>query len=357
MKSIITNRLEAIDQILRSMNSPPYRKKQVYEAIYQQYAELYSNISSLPKELREQFETEIGSQVLCLQKVAQVQDLQADKVLFETQDKHRIEAVLMTFQPNEERSTNHTSICISSQSGCALGCTFCATGAVGFKKNLTADEITDQILFFLQQGKVVDNISFMGMGEPFANPNLFDALKVITDKDKMAYGHRHISISTVGVIPGIKRLQKEYPGISLAYSLHSPFPEQRLQLMPITKAYPINDVMCALKEFVEVTNKRVFIAYVLLNEVNDSVDHAKELARLIKAQGDKRYLFHVNLIRFNPGATFKTFDKPSTNRVEVFRKTLCGLGIQNTLRQSFGIKIDAACGQLYAKYERINKQL
>lgn len=352
MKS--NDRIATIEHILDSMNSPPYRKEQVYEGIYKHYIKSYSEMTSLPKDLRQALEKDLGSQVLCLNNVFETQGGQADKVLYETADKNRIEAVLMTFKPNEERNANHESLCISSQSGCALGCTFCATGAVGFKKNLTADEITDQVLYFLQQGKTVDNISFMGMGEPFANPNLFDALKIITDKDKMAYGQRHISISTVGVIPGIKRLQKEYPEVSLAYSLHSPFPEQRVQLMPITKAYPISDVMATLKEFVAYTNKRVFIAYVLLDNVNDSVDHAKEIAKLIKKQGEKQYLYHVNLIRFNPGYTFKPFNKPSAARISDFRRALESYGIKNTLRQSFGVKIDAACGQLYAKYERIN---
>ncbi len=347
------NRIDTIEQILNGVNSPPYRKKQVFKGIYQQYIQQYKDFTVLSKDLRQKLEDNFGSQVLCLHKVNEIRDNQADKVLLETQDKNRIEAVLMTFQPNEERTDEHRSLCISSQSGCALGCTFCATGAIGFKKNLTADEITDQVLYFLQQDKPVDNISFMGMGEPFANPNLFDALKIITDKDKMAYGQRHISISTVGIVPGIQRLQKEYPNVSLAFSLHSPFPEQRLQLMPITKTYPIDAVMEALKEFIKVTNKKVFIAYVLLSGVNDSIEHAKELAKLIKKQGKKQYLYHVNLIRFNPGATFKPFNKPSTARVEVFRKALDNFGIKNTLRQSFGVKIDAACGQLYAKYEKM----
>lgn len=353
MKSI--SRVSVIEDILNNMNAPPYRKKQVFEAVYKQHINTFRDMTAIPKELRAALEKELGDNVLSLKSIYETQDGQADKVLFETNDNNRIEAVLMTFKPNEERTEEHQSICISSQSGCALGCTFCATGAVGFKKNLEVDEITDQVLYYLQQGKTVDNISFMGMGEPFANPNLFDALKVITDKDKMAYGQRHISISTVGLVPGIQRLQKEFPGVSLAFSLHSPFPEQRLNLMPVTKAFPIATVMKALKEFVEVTNKRVFIAYVLLENVNDSIDHAKELARLIKNQGSKSYLYHVNLIRFNPGSTFGLFKKPSTTRVDVFRKTLEHCGIKNTLRQSFGVKIDAACGQLYANYERINK--
>lgn len=348
-------RIKTIEDILGKMNFPPYRKKQVFEGIYQQYIKSYSEMTSLPKDLRQILADELGIGVLSLNNVFETKDEQADKVLFETQDKNRIEAVLMTFKPNPVRTDEHQSLCISSQSGCALGCTFCATGAVGFKKNLEIDEITDQILYFLQREQKVDSVSFMGMGEPFANPSLFDALKIITDKDKMAFSQRRLSISTVGIVSGIKRLQKEFPKINLAFSLHSPFPEQRLQIMPITKAYPIATVMKALKEFVRQTNKRVFIAYVLLDGVNDSIDHAKEIAKLIKKQGEKQYLYHVNLIRFNTGATFIPYKKPSTGRVNTFRKVLDSCGIENTLRQSFGVKIDAACGQLYAKYEKVKK--
>ncbi|MFH1899551.1 MAG: hypothetical protein ABIJ82_03760, partial [Patescibacteria group bacterium] len=139
------------------------------------------------------------------------------------------------------------------------------------------------------------------------------------------------------------------------FSLHSPFPKQRLQLMPITKTYPIDTVMKALKDFVNETNKKVFIAYVLLENVNDSIDHTKEIAHLIKNQGDKHYLYHVNLIRFNPGSTFELFKKPSTARVNTFKKALDHYGIKSTIRQSFGVKINAACGQLYANYERAVK--
>jgi len=351
----VISRIKTIESILNKINAPPYRKRQVYAGIYRQHLKTFSDLTSVPKDLRGALAQKLGEKVLSLRSIYETKDSQADKVLFETRDKNRIEAVLMTFKPNEERTEDHQSLCISSQSGCALGCKFCATGAVGFKKNLSADEITDQVLYFLQQSKVVNNVSFMGMGEPFANPNLFDALKILTDKDKLGYGQRHISISTVGIVPGIQRLQKEFPGVSLAFSLHSPFPKQRLQLMPITKTYPIDTVMKALKDFVNETNKKVFIAYVLLENVNDSIDHAKEIARLIKNQGDKHYLYHVNLIRFNPGSTFGLFKKPSTARVSTFRKALDRYGIKNTLRQGFGVKINAACGQLYANYERAVK--
>jgi len=275
-------------------------------------------------------------------------------VLFETKDNFRIEAVLMSFRKGDGEEDDFQSLCLSSQSGCALGCKFCATGSIGFKKNLTADEITDQILYFLQQGKIVNNISFMGMGEPFINPNIYDALKIITDKDKMAYSQRRISVSTVGIIPGIQRLAKDFPDINLAFSLHSPFPEQRLQLMPITQKYPINEVMKALEEHTQQTNKKVFIAYVLLGGVNDSIDHANALVRLIRNQKHKNYLYHVNLIRYNPSPDSPSFQEPNPEQVRVFQKVITQSGISNTVKQRIGRKYYSACGQLYGKYDKQN---
>lgn len=345
-----SSRIIFIEDLLTKMHVPLYRNRQVFEGIYQKYAASFDEITVLPKEIRDKLKEKLGPRILCLRNIAETKDTQADKVLFETCDHNRIEAVRMAFQANEERIDEHRSLCISSQSGCALGCTFCATGAVGLKKNLEVDEITDQILFFLCRGQEIDSISFMGMGEPFANPNLFNALKIITDKDKMAFNKRKINISTVGIVPGIKRLQKEFPDVNLAFSLHSPFPEERLKLMPITKTYPIAVVMQAIKEFIRVTNKRVFLAYVLLAGVNDTVDHAKAVAKLIQNQGEKQYLYHVNVIRFNAGATNILYKQPSAARVAAFRKVLSRSGIKNTLRQSFGTSIHAACGQLYAEY-------
>lgn len=342
------NRSSVIDVVLDRLESPKYRKTQVFEGIYSLCKKCFSEISNIPKDLREALRAELGDRILTLECVGEVKDDQAHKVLLKTHDNNYIESVLMTYKSNDDRDHDYQSLCVSSQSGCALGCTFCATGSMGFSKNLSVDEITDQVLYFLQEGKPVRNITFMGMGEPFVNPNLFDALEVITDKSRMAYSQRHIIISTVGVIPGIQRLQKEYPSINLSFSLHSPFSDQRTELMPINKTYPLVDVMRALKDFVEETNKKLFLAYVLLDGVNDSFDHAKGISELIDRQGDKKYLYHVNLIRYNPGSDFHPFDRPSTARVEVFKRALENLGVPCTVRQSFGLKINAACGQLYA---------
>lgn len=345
-----SGRDNTIGHILTESNEPSYRRGQIFGAIYKNHIKKYDEITTIPKELRVKLIDNLGQNVSVLKPVNQVSDNQAQKVLFETRDGERIEAVLTSFAANNIRPADYGSLCISSQAGCAMGCKFCATGTIGFRKNLVADELVDQILYFLRQGNKIDSVSFMGMGEPLVNPHLFKALEIMTDKEKLGFSQRRISISTVGVIPGIKRLQKEFPSVNLGFSLHSPFPEQRLRLMPITASYPIADVMLALKNYVELTNKRVLIAYVMLANVNDSLGHAKALARLIKNQGAKSYLFEIKLIRFNPGPTKENYSASSNTIIRAFQKVLDDFGIKNTLRQNFGIGISAACGQLSAGY-------
>lgn len=348
------NRLEKIEELLNSMNAPPYRFEQIKQAIYKNGITRYADISTLPKELKQGLIERLGDKVLSLTNIYEMEGGQAQKILFETNDRQRIETVRMLFKPTDERDSFHASLCISSQSGCALACKFCATGMIGFKKNLTADEIADQVLYFNQQNLPVGSVSFMGMGEPFANPNLWSALQILTDRDKMGMSRYKISVSTVGLVPGIERLTGEFPQVNLAFSLHTPFNEQRLELMPVTKAYPIESVMVALARYILTTNNKVFIAYALMDGVNDSYEHAKALIRLIKKQGDKSYLYHVNLIRFNFGPGTDKFKRPSVKKINVFKEMLEKAGIHVTLRQSFGLDIYAACGQLYGKYENNN---
>jgi len=340
------NRLETIRNILIDMNAPPYREKQVREGIFCSDLSTYSSMTFLPVDLRTRLVDSLGDDVVGLRKIAGTSDDQVTKVLFSTHDGNNIEAVLTEFKRNKHRRDDHISLCISSQSGCAMGCKFCATGAMGFKKDLTADEIVDQVLYFIKTGRKIDSVAFMGMGEPLVNPHIYDALRIMTDRDNLGLSQRRISVSTVGIIPGIKRLQKEFPSINLGLSLHSPFPDQRFGLMPITKVYPIADVMLALKGYVEETNKRVLLAYVLLAGVNDSIDHAEALTKLIKKQGAKSYLFEVKLIRFNPCKTKDNFSPASDAKIHAFQKVLDDFGIKNTLRQNFGVGISAACGQL-----------
>ncbi|HLE49934.1 MAG TPA: radical SAM protein, partial [Patescibacteria group bacterium] len=244
------------------------------------------------------------------------------------------------------------SLCLSTQSGCALGCLFCATGALGFKKNLTAAEIVDQVLYFIKNDMPVDSIIFMGMGEPLANPdNTFAAIDLLTAPDGLALSPRRLSLSTVGIVPGIERLTRDYPNINLAFSLHNPFTAERLKLMPITRAYPIEKVLAAIDAHLAVTNHKVFIAYILLAGVNDSPRHAQALADLITATPNRKRLLHVNLIRYNATANPTQYRKPSHSTVERFQAILTQNKVHHTMRQDFGTDIQAACGQLAANYK------
>jgi 23S rRNA (adenine-C8)-methyltransferase len=357
------NKLEKIESIFQQTNQPKYRLDQVKKAVYQNGARSYSEITNIPLELREILEKELGP-VLSLKELHKVEGTQVQKVLLETIDGQRIESVLIIYQPNKERKHSLYSVCVSSQAGCGMGCKFCATGAIGFKRNLTPDEIVDQVLVFKQKGIEVSNIIFMGMGEPFANiDNVFEAVKMLTDPNLVGLSPRKISISTVGVVPGIERLATEFPNVNLALSLHSPFQKEREEIMPVTKAYSIAAVMKAVNFYVEKTNNKVFISYLLLGGANDDVEHAEALYRLIRNQGAKSYLYHVNLIRFNPipgsdlpngldppSKSVPEFNSTTAERIKKFQETLEKHHITSTLRQNFGVEIDAACGQLYAKY-------
>lgn len=177
---------------------------------------------------------------------------------------------------------------------------FCATGALGLNKNLTADEITDQILYFLFQHRSIDSISFMGMGEALANPQTFIALKTLVHPDLFGLSARRITVSTIGIIPGIQKLTREFPQVNLTFSLHTPFHEQRSELMPINKRYSLTDVMEVLDDHVKITKRKVYLAYVLLPGVNDTLDHANELISILKKRASLKQLYHINLIRYNP---------------------------------------------------------
>ncbi|MCL5676157.1 MAG: radical SAM protein, partial [Patescibacteria group bacterium] len=329
----VLSKLEKIEKFLPEKGRSLYLK-QIQYAIYKRGTVDFMQMTTIPLVLRQKLKQEIG-EVLSLKNIWEVSGGQAHKVLFETESKDRIEAVRMLFKPESDDS--YESLCISSQSGCALGCKFCATGAIGFKKNLTSEEITDEVLYFKSKKFAVDSISFMGMGEPLSNAeNVFEALKILTDKDFFNLGDRHINVSTVGIVPQIRRLTKEFPQVNLAFSLHSPFPEQRAQLMPVTNSYPIDKVFEALDERIKLTKRRIFLAYLLLAGVNDSLEQAKALADLIKKRGPHSYLYHVNLIRFNPGPEEKVFKKAERETVDGFKKYLEENKISVSLRQSFG---------------------
>lgn len=342
-------RQERIEKYVADLNLPSYVIDQINQAICKNGITEYSQITNISKFMRDLLTNELGP-VSTLTKISESSDDQTQKILFETRDGHRIESVRMTYLPNRDHEEAHNALCISCQSGCAMGCKFCATGAMGFQKNLSADEIVDQLLYFKQNKIEIDTIFFSGMGEPLANPDIFVALDMLINKEYFGMGSRKISLSTVGIVPGIKQLTEQFPQVNLAFSLHSPFPDQRLYLMPVTKAYPIDAVMAALDAHIAKTNRKVFLAYTLMGDTNDSVIHAKALVNIIKKKDRKSYLYHVNLIRYHPASSKEEFQKPDENNVQEFYKILKTHGIQVTIRQSFGLDLNAACGQLNANY-------
>ncbi len=345
----MSERINIIGELFKKNNIPSFRLQQVIKSIYDSKTTKYSKINTLPLKLREIIIENLGDNISTLNVIKKTYDTQVEKILFETSDKQQVESVCMEYLSSKERANSYMSLCISSQVGCALGCKFCATGSIGFKKHLTVDEIIDQFLYFKKEGFEIKNVSFMGMGEPFLNPNIWSALGVLTDTNQIGLGQQKINISTVGIIEGINKIREAYPQINLAFSLHSPFAKQREAIMPISKQYSIEKVFSALNKHISKSNNKIFIAYALIDQVNDSIIHAKELAKLIKSQGKKWYLYHVNLIRYNPWGDVVDFKSPNNSRVNVFLEILQKSDIQVTLRKTFGDKIDAACGQLAAR--------
>ena len=235
-------RLQRIGAMLESRGQPGWRLKQIARAIYSGHVSTFSTLPDVPKELRHWLADLFGrDRISTLSVVGESAADSAHKVLFACEDGARIEAVGLKFK-------SHHSLCISSQVGCAFACAFCATGKIGFKRQLSVDEITDQILFFrgmagagtADASLAIDSVSFMGMGEPLANPAVFAALDVI--RDGLGVSERRLNVSTIGIIPGIRKLNESHKHVNLAYSLHSPFPAERLALMPIQKAFPLEAV-------------------------------------------------------------------------------------------------------------------
>ncbi|APC80728.1 Cfr family 23S rRNA (adenine(2503)-C(8))-methyltransferase [Clostridium botulinum] len=326
-------------QIVSNLKLPDYRYEQLIKAIFHQRIDNFDDMHILPKALRMSLVNEFGKNVSSVIPVFSQDSKQAQKLLFELTDGERIEAVGLKYKQGWE------SFCISCQCGCGFGCRFCATGSVGFKRNLTADEITDQLLYFYFNDHRLNSISFMGMGEAFANPELFDAVKILTDQNLFGLSQRRITISTIGIIPGIQRLTQKFPQVNLAFSLHSPFESQRSDLMPINKRFPLNEVMKTLDEHIIHTGRRVFIAYIMLEGINDSKEHAEAVVGLLKNRGSWEHLYHIDLIPYN--STDKTtFKFQSSSAIKQFCSTLKKAGISATVRTQFGSEISAACGQL-----------
>jgi 23S rRNA (adenine2503-C2)-methyltransferase len=323
--------LMLLDQRLDDLGEPAYRAGQVWKWIAGG-AGSYEDMTNVPARLRAQLTDAVPFSTLTLEREAHARDGTV-KALFTTTDGRPVEAVLMRYRDGRR------SLCLSSQSGCPLTCTFCATGQMRFGRNLTASEILDQALHFRRIDRV-DHAVFMGMGEPLMN--LDHVLAACSRLPDLGITNRRTAISTVGWIPGIERLTSEPRPIRLALSLHAADPALRSELMPVNDRYALTDVLAACRAFYERKRRKVFVEYVMLGGVNDRVEQATQLADVLDPK-----IFKVNLIPYNP--TDSVYDGSTPRAIEAFRAELERRGIDATVRLTRGREIDAACGQLAAR--------
>lgn len=337
--------LEELTDWFAQHKQPAYRARQIWSAIYQQFINHPDEITTLSRNLREQLANAFDFIALDPVRTIESVDGQTVKTLFKLWDGQFIEAVLMYY---DERRT----LCISSQSGCGMGCTFCATGQMGFRRNLTSGEIAAQVLYYArylaQTGDQVTNIVMMGMGEPFHNfDNVMESLNRLNDPEAFGLGARRITLSTVGLIPKIIQFADLNTQYNLAISLHSVDNDLRASMMPVSKKYTVSKLLEACRYYVKKTNRRITFEYALINGVNDSVNDAEALAQAIRGMN-----CHVNLIPLNPT---KGFQKEGTrsNQVSAFAQVLDKNHIPVTVRMRRGIEISAGCGQLASEEEPI----
>ncbi len=325
--------LEKLKEVLEGM--PAFREKQVKQFLFKNFVEDFDEMLSLPKDLREKLKEKCSLEITAEVFISENGD--TVKVLISLTDGARIEAVLMRHEDGRNTA------CISCQVGCPMGCTFCATGKMGVTRNLTLFEILEQVLFFSRylkkEGAVVTNVVFMGMGEPMLNyDNVMGFVRILNDKNYFNMGARHISISTCGLIEGIKRLAEEKLQVNLAISLHSPTDEKRGRLMPVNAKYPLAILMETLNDYYEKVGRKIMVEYLMLDGVNDTDEDVEGLHKLLSKER-----FFINLIMYNPTGMFS----PSLGwNVKRFKDNLEKKGFTVTQRYRYGRGIKAACGQL-----------
>lgn len=343
MLTIYDLNLKQMEQMLAGKGQKPYRAKQIYSWLYRKRCGSFAEMTDLPAALTAQLETEYTLEPVS-EISRQVARDKTTKYLFELEDGASVETVLMHFHFGE-------SLCVSSQVGCNMGCTFCASGLLKKQRNLTAGEMVGQVLYVQKQldeeGKRLNNIVIMGTGEPFDNyENVMRFCEIINSDHGLAIGARHITISTCGIVPKINEFAAGHYQYNLAISLHAPNDELRSRLMPVNRAYPLDVLMESLRSYSEDNHRRLTFEYILLSGVNDTDDHARQLAGLIRGMNA-----YVNLIPYNEVDEngFRTADE---RKALHFYDILMKNGVKATLRSKHGEDIDAACGQLRARHER-----
>lgn len=327
-----------LNDLVSNLGQPGYRTKQIWQWLYQQYAANFSEMNNLPLELRQQLEDRFILDTAEIVSSQNSKDGRTTKVLFRLPDEQLVETVLMTY---EKRRT----LCVSTQAGCAMGCVFCATGQMGFFRHLNSGEIVAQVLHFARilanEDQRVSNIVLMGMGEPLHNyDNTLAAIDKLTDSSGFGLGARKITISTVGLVPAIRRYAEEQRQTPLAVSLHAATDQERNRLIPVSKKWPLDELMDACRYYISKTGRRLTFEWALIQNENDTIEQAQALGQLLRGM-----LCHVNLIPLNPTSGYN--GGPSgRERVEAFQQELTSYGVTSTVRVRRGIDIQAGCGQL-----------
>lgn len=339
--------IKNLSSFIEKNKLPKYRFKQIIQSIYVDGVRDFSEITTIPKDLREKLSKEINILSFSLGRVQASKDKKSFKALLKLNDGQQIETVLIGPMPG------HWSVCVSSQTGCALGCRFCATGASGSGRNLTNEEICDQVLFwrqYLKKYKITGsfaNVVFMGMGEPFLNyDEIKQSIKKLLDPELFNFSARHISVSTAGIPAGIKSFAKDFPQLNLAISLVSAIDKKRSDLMPINNQFDLQKIRKALDNYFAITKRKIFLEYIMLADINDSEEDANKLAEFIRLF-ERPDLLHVNLIRYNESA--EGLAPSSKDKTRQFKNYLLRKNLSVTIRKSLGEEIQAACGQLAGK--------
>ena len=350
-----------LKELVCSMGEPAYRAAQIAWWVYKKLATSFEEMTDLPQSLRQKLASaaSLSSLIPIDEKISA--DGQTRKGLFRLDDGRTIESSLMLYERTGS-SRERRTVCVSTQVGCPVGCPFCATGQQGFERNLRPGEIIEQVLYFMRlvsaeqlsgeaatdpARRLVTNVVFMGMGEPLANYEaVWQSIEILNSKHGLGLGARQITISTVGLVPQIRRLVGESIHVELAISLQAANDALRNKLVPINKKYPLSQLIPACREYFKETGRRPTFEYALFQGVNDSVEHARELARLLEGM-----ICQVNLIAGNPTAC-NEFTPSPMKRLLAFQKMLKDSGVSSTVRVSKGVDIEAGCGQLRSRWIR-----
>lgn len=321
-----------------SIGDKKFRSVQLYEFLYKKRINNTSEMNNIGNNIKERLNNDFSFDMIKL--IVKQEDNLVKKYLFELSDGERIESVVMFHDYG-------ISVCVSSQVGCNMSCAFCESGRLKKRRNLEAYEIVEQILLIEQDiGKRISHIVVMGIGEPFDNyDNVMRFVKIVNDNKGIDIGSRHITISTCGIVPGIYKFMNEEGQVNLAISLHAPNDEIRNKIMPISKRYKLDELMDAIKKYISVTNRRVTFEYIMLDNINDSIECALELSKLLRGIN-----CYVNLIPYNETENI-SFKRSKNSQIMKFYDILKKNSINVTIRKEFGSKVDAACGQLRASKE------